>query len=126
MSSKSALRSKGFQRLAVTAVVGLLGLGAFVRADGPAPSPPGGVTIADDDTGDGQKWGRAGGRTITYNVTSFNSFSALSWGVVSGTAPGAAFDGGINGGGEVLTFDNSNSNLGNGVARWAGSAIRRT
>lgn len=68
--------------------------------------------------------GRAGGRSITFNVLSPGSFATLAWGGVSGTAPGAAFD--LNGitanTAEVMTFD-ATSNLAGGIARWNGSAF---
>ncbi len=95
-----------------------------VRADGPVPpgSLPGGVNVVDADDGSGEQWGRAGGRTIQFTVNDLAGFTALGWGIVSPTAPGAAFDGSIDDASEIMAFDSSGSNLPGGEARWTGQA----
>jgi hypothetical protein len=90
-------------------------------ADGPVSSLPGVSLISDGDGGNGERWGRAGGRSLVYAVTNPTAYSALSFGVVNGTVPSAAFDGTVNPG-EMLAFSMGDSNLGGGVARWVGSA----
>lgn len=80
----------------------------------------------------GEQWGRAGGRNITYAVTNLAGFSALSWGIVNGTTPGAAFDNNLDGldfelgsaprPGESMSFNGAGSNLTGGIAQWTGEA----
>jgi hypothetical protein len=97
-----------------------------LRAEGPVPagSVPGGVTVTDDDSGSGEKWGRPGGRTMTFSVNVPGNFSAISWGAVSGQAPHVAFDGSVTPAtSEVLAFNAGASNLPGGVAVWTGGAV---
>lgn len=93
-------------------------------ADGPAlpGSLPGGAPVGDDDPGSGEQWGRANGRNLSISVNDPSLFTALSWGVVSATAPVAAFDGAVDEVGETMSFDALGSNLAGGVARWVGEA----
>ena len=95
--------------------------GAVVAADGPVALVSGVTLTADSDTGSGERWGRAGGRTITYTVNDVSGYGALSWGNVTGSAPSLAFDNQVNGS-EVLVVD-FNSNLAGGQAQWTGSAV---
>ena len=106
-------------RIVVSLLVVLIAIPAF--ADGPVPSVPGVTLLSDGDGGNGERWGRAGGRSLVYAVTNPGAFSALSWGVVSGTAPSAAFDGTVNPS-EILTYSETDSSPGIGIARWNGSA----
>ncbi len=96
-------------------------------ADGPVTpfSLPGGVVVNDSDTGSGEQWGR-GVRTITFSVNNPGDFTELSWGVVAGTVPEAAFDGIVNPGTpERMTLDPL-SPFALGTAVWTGSARVRT
>jgi hypothetical protein len=90
-------------------------------AAGPAPSVPGVTLLSDGDGGNGERWGRAGGRSLVYAVTNPAGFSALTWGVVSGTTPSAAFDGTVNPS-EMLVYSSIDSSPATGMARWLGSA----
>jgi hypothetical protein len=95
---------------------------SYVSADGPVPPGglAGGVQVTDSDNGNGQAWGMAGGRTITYVVTQPGNFSSLSWGVVNNTVPNLSFDGNPTSG--PLQFNAGASNLASGIARWTGTA----
>src|SRR3954469_14966187 len=111
----------------------LLAIGIFgvAQADGPVsvanlPGGGGSVLVDTDVTeggGLGQRWGRAGGRTITYHVASPGTFSALSFGVTQAAAqPHVAFDGTVNAG-EVLSYNAGLSTPAGGIAVWSGSAL---
>ncbi|MDH4229296.1 MAG: hypothetical protein OEW11_06045 [Nitrospirota bacterium] len=116
----------------ITATCLALGTPGSAAAIGPVTpgSLPGGVTVTDSDTVSGAQWGRSGGRTITYAVANPAGFAALSWGIVNGTTPEAAFDNAIDGldfavtprPGERMTFNPAESSLASGVARWTGEA----
>lgn len=104
----------------------------FAHADGPVsvanlPGGGGNVVVDTDVTeggGLGQRWGRAGGRTITYHVNSPGTFSALSFGVQQASQPSLAFDGTVTGGsGELMSYNAGLSNPANGVAVWSGTAV---
>jgi len=110
-------------------IVLAVGLFGFAQADGPvsvANLPGGGgIVVSDTDIteggGLGQRWGRAGGRTITYHVNSPASMSALRFSVIQASTPSTAFDGAVtNGSPENMTF---NSMPAANQARWTGSAI---
>ena len=118
------MSTKGSVALWLSALVLLFAVGT-VGAAGPVPpgSLPGGVFVTDTDGGSGEQWGRQNGRDITFSVTSPEDFDELTWGVVAGTFPEAAFDSDVNPGtGEVMSFDESESDLAGGIAVWTGSA----
>lgn len=108
------------------------GLIGFAHADGPVsvanlPGGGGNVTLDTDVSeggGLGQRWGRAGGRTITYHVAAPNTMSALSFGVVQNTQPSLAFDGSVTQAtSELMTYQPGLSNPGQGIAVWRGAAF---
>jgi len=108
------------------------GLIGFAHADGPVsianlPGGGGNVTLDTDVSeggGLGQRWGRAGGRTITYHVAAPNTMSALSFGVVQNTQPSLAFDGSVTQAtSELMTYQAGFSNPGQGIAVWRGAAF---
>ena len=107
-----------------SALVSLIVFAAIiaVSADGPVPpgSLAGGVQVTDNDNGNGEQWGRGGGRTISYAVNQLSNFTALSWGVVNNTVPNLSFDGNPTSG--PLTFNSGASNLAGGIARWSSNA----
>jgi len=88
-----------------------------VAAIGPVDIPAGGVTKGDDDTGNGEKWGRVGGRTLTFSNFDFSQVTELTWGL-SGAVT-MAFDGGVDEVGETLTYVGNTP--GTGIATWVGS-----
>lgn len=109
----------------------VLGLFGVANAEGPvsvANLPGGGgnvVTDTDVTEGSslGQRWGRAGGRTITYHVAGPSTFSALVFGVVQGTAPSLAFDAAVTPStGEIMSYNSGQSLPAQGMARWTGFA----
>jgi len=103
-----------------------LGFAGAAFADGPvAPGAlPGGVAVADSDSGNGQRWGRAGGRDITFTVNTPAAFGTLSWGVVRATLPNLAFDGNVNTGTpEVMTNVSTPSDYASGRAVFNGLAV---
>lgn len=111
----------------------VLGLFGIANADGPVnvsalPGGGGNVVIDTDITQGGslgQRWGRAGGRSITYHVANPATFSALTFGVVQGTQPSLQFDGFVTptpSGAEIMTYSPTQSDLGAGMARWTGAA----
>ena len=106
-------------------------LGATAFAEGPVsianlPGGGGNVVVDTDITegsGLGQRWGRAGGRSITYHVASPATFSALTFSTTQ--APSLQFDGFVTptpSGAEIMTYSPADSQLGNGVAVWNGAA----
>ena len=104
----------------------------FAHADGPVsvanlPGGGGNVVVDTDVTeggGLGQRWGRAGGRSITYHVNSPGTFSALSFGVQLTNQPSLAFDGAVTGAtGELMNYNAGLSNPAGGIAVWSGSAV---
>jgi len=123
-------RKEGIMRSSIRTLVclGVLALLAFrgdpARADGPvtpAALPGGATLVSDTDTGNGQQWGRAGGRSTTYAINNPDGFSALSWGVVSGANPHLALDGTLDSS-ELLMFASGESDLAGSIARWTGQA----
>ena len=110
--------------VALMAAVVLVPLAA--RATGPvsAAAVPGTVAVTDSDPGNGQAWGRAGGRNLAFTVATPAAFSALTWGVVSATSPSLAFDGAVTTATtEVMSYTAGQSDPGNGVVRWTGAAV---
>ena len=102
---------------------------ATAYADGPVTAggvPGGAVAITGDDdalTGPdaGERWGRLGGRTITYTLGNTSALGSLQFGVVAGTVPTVAFDNSLTPNtNEYMTYDQT-SNLAGGIARWHGA-----
>jgi hypothetical protein len=121
--AQSLVTSRRLQCLVLASILCVLGA-SKAWADGPVATIPGGVSFTDDDNVGGQKWGRPGGRNFNYSVNNPANFSALRWGLVNGTSPGAAFDNSISGNTpEVFTFDGGSSDLAGGVARFVGSGV---
>jgi hypothetical protein len=86
-------------------------------------SLPGGGSATDTDNGNGQAWGRAGGRTVTYHVNQPGNFSLLKFGIVNGTVPSLAFDGAATPSTpELMGYNSSLSNLNGGVVVFTGGA----
>ncbi|HUQ87390.1 MAG TPA: hypothetical protein VM096_07525 [Vicinamibacterales bacterium] len=108
------------RRVLRTAVVpfALLLAVVTVAADGPVNTVASVTQVNDTDSGSGERWGRAGGRNLTFSVGDTSAMATLFWGATQ--APSAAFDNNVNAG-EVMIFDPS-SNLGGGIARWTGTA----
>jgi hypothetical protein len=103
-----------------------LGVFGFAWALGPVPVtglPGTGQELADSDTGNGQAWGRGAGRTIIYRMNNQAQYSALTFGIVAGTAPTLAFDGGVNVAGETMSYNSGQSSPANGVAVFTGMAV---
>lgn len=102
-------------------------LAGIARADGPVvvtALPGGGNVVTDSDNGNGQQWGRSGGRNITYHVSNPSGFATLTFGVVNNTNPSLAFDSAVTPStGEIMSFTAGQSSLGSGMARWTGSAL---
>ena len=97
---------------------------ATALATGPvsAAAVPGTVTVTDSDSGNGQSWGRAGGRNLAFTVVTPAAFSALTWGVANGTNPSLAFDGAVTASTtEVMSYTPGQSTA--TAARWTGSAL---
>jgi len=79
--------------------------------------------VSDSDTGNGQAWGRAGGRTVQYHVNDPSNFSLLKFGIVNGTVPSLAFDGTVTPStGELMGYTSGQSNLPGGIVVFTGSA----
>lgn len=103
------MKCNSFKQLFVT-IITALSIILFTSnavADGPVPpsSLPGGATFTDSDPGNGESWGRVGGRNWTFSNFDFSKFNKLSWGPVDNTSVGIAFDGTINAGtGEELNL----------------------
>ena len=118
----------GFNRIRGTLAVAAMFLCGIALADGPVTVgnvPGGAAVISDTDSGNGQRWGRGGGRTIRYHVNDPGRFSMLKFGVQHGTSPHVAFDNSVTGGtGELLLYNPipTESNLAGGIARWSGNA----
>jgi hypothetical protein len=111
-------KTKAKVLVSLLALVGLLGLlQADVAAlEGPAQSPPLGVSVVDSDPGgpdDKEQWGREGGRTFTFTIFQVDEYDQLKWQPIE---VGIAFDGAIDAAGEILTFDS----MGVGTAVWIG------
>jgi hypothetical protein len=84
---------------------------------GPEANPLAQVVISNDtDSGDGEQWGRPGGREITFSIIDISQFTLLLWGAVDEDAVGIAFDGELNPA-ERLTYT---SNPTTGQAVWTG------
>ena len=85
-----------FYRIKLTIIVLVTAAMAFIASSAWAAGPvgpgsvPGGVTVTDSDGGSGESWGRAGGRTITYEDFVLANFSSLTWQPLS---VAMAFDG---------------------------------
>jgi len=120
MPSKPGFVRRVFRKFALP--VALLLAVVSVAADGPVSQIAGVTKTNDTDSGSGEKWGRIGGREITYTVGNTSAFAALSWGSVAGQPPSAAFDNSVDSPGEVLTLDPA-SDLAGGIARWTGTAV---
>ena len=103
-----------------------LAFAGVALADGPVSIGAlagGGSVVSDSDTGNGQAWGRAGGRTIVYHVGDPSNFGSLTFGIVNGTSPSAAFDGAVtNSTGEVMSYSAGQSQLGSGIVTFVGNA----
>ncbi|MEO6436988.1 MAG: hypothetical protein ABIP55_14685 [Tepidisphaeraceae bacterium] len=108
-----------------------LGLFGIANAEGPvsvANLPGGGGNVVSDtDVTEGnslgQRWGRSGGRTITYHVAGPSTFSALVFGVVQGTAPSLAFDAAVTPStSEIMSYNSGQSLPAQGMVRWTGAA----
>lgn len=125
-----------FDRFRSTLAVAAMFVCSIAFADGPVSvgNVPGGANVVTDTDltqsgGNGQRWGRGGGRTIRYHVTDPGRFTMLKFGVQQGSQPHVAFDNGITPNGaaqgqqENLSYNASDSQLGNGIARWVGSAF---
>jgi hypothetical protein len=109
------------------ALLGLaLFLWGFAYAAGPvnvASLPGGGSVVSDSDTGNGQAWGRAGGRTVQYHVNNPAGFDLLKFGIVNGTVPSLAFDGTVTPStSELMGFTAGASDLNNGIVVFTGAA----
>lgn len=92
----------------------------FAWAEGPVPvsSLPGGATVIDSDAGNGESWGRVGGRNWEYSGIDTPSFTSLTWSPVDNTSVGIAFDGTINSGtAEELSLSSVTGNQ----AIWTGA-----
>jgi hypothetical protein len=103
-----------------------LAFAGVALADGPVSIGAlagGGSVVSDSDTGNGQAWGRTGGRTIAYHVGDPSNFGSLTFGIVNGTSPSAAFDGAVtNSTGEVMSYSAGQSQLASGIATFVGNA----
>ena len=110
--------------VALVATVLLVPLAASATGPVSAAAVPGTVTVTDSDSGNGQAWGRAGGRNLAFTVNTPSAFSALTWGVQNGTNPSLAFDGAVTTStSEVMSYTAGQSNLAGGVVRWTGAAV---
>jgi hypothetical protein len=88
---------------------------AWAAGPVPAVSVPGSATVVDNDPGSGERWGRAGGRYITYSDFILANFNWLNWQPLSASM---AFDGQINvSDSEVMSGPH---NCGVGCMRWTG------
>ena len=90
---------------------------SVMALEGPTASLPVGVNVVDSDPGgpnDKEQWGRAGGRTFTFNIFQIDEYSQLKWQPIDA---GIAFDGAIDQAGEILTLDF----MGAGTAVWTGN-----
>jgi hypothetical protein len=116
MPSKPPLVRLAIRKVILPLVVLLAVVG--VAADGPVSQILGVTQTNDTDSGSGEQWGRAGGRSITFAVGDTSAVATLFWGATQ--PPSAAFDNNVNPS-EVMIFDGS-SNLLGGIARWTGSA----
>lgn len=106
-------------------LTGLLAIAPALAAIGPVgvAALPGSGTVTDTDTGNGESWGRAGGRTFTFTINEPARFELLNWGAAAGTTPAAAFDGQVTAGTtESMTYNTGESDLAQGVAVWQGQA----
>ena len=106
----------------VLAIAGILFAG-FAHSTGPVTggSLPGGVTVQDNDNGNGQKWGRGTGRDVTYTINTPAEFGTLTWGITS--APHVAFDNAVDSGGETMTNVSTAADYSAGRAVFAGNAL---
>src|SRR3954463_13782880 len=94
---------------------------AFAVGPVAAGAVPGTVVVTDTDNGNGQRWGRAGGRDLAFTVNTPAAFSALTWGVVGTTNPSLAFDGAVTAStSEVMSYAPGQSTA--TTIRWVGSA----
>ena len=89
-------------------------LSPFVQAE----ALPGGGSRGDSDSGNGQRWGRAGGRSWAFTINQPSNFSAISWGLAPGSRPTLAFDGAVDAATETMTL----TTLTLGQAVWTGEA----
>lgn len=103
--------------LLVSLVLVLLPAHPAIAFEGPTTAPPGGVTIVDTDPGDGEQWGRIGGRTLEFYNLDLSQFDQLLWGPVGLFAVKVAFDGAVDEPGEILTYS---GNPTPGVLIWTG------
>jgi len=85
-------------------------------------SLPGDVQFVDDDPGNGEQWGRSGGRNYSFSNFDLSLFTGLVWGPVDGNSVAIAFDGTVNTGtAEYLSYSAGQSSLASGLAVWVGS-----
>ena len=77
------------------------GLPAIAAGPVPAASLPGGALVGDDDPGNGEAWGRTGGRTFSYSDFVLANFSELRWQALSA---GMSFNGPVDELGETMTL----------------------
>jgi hypothetical protein len=121
MSSISILKS-----IRDTLVVLAMGIFGTAFANGPVSIgalPGSGSILSDTDTGNGQAWGRAGGRTAAYHVGNPGNFGSLTFGILNGTNPSLAFDGAVTPStGEIMSYTAGQSNLASGMVRFTGIA----
>jgi len=85
--------------------------------DGPVSSPPGGFSLDDNDPGDGEQWGRVGGRTLRFYNFNLAQFDLLLWGPDGTNAVQIAFDGAVDTLDEILDYQGS---LAPGQVAWTG------
>ena len=117
MSIRSGIR--GCLGFAFVVLVSMFASAALATGPVPVTALPGGGAVVDSDNGNGQAWGRVGGRTLIFNINDLSQFSALTWGVAYGTNPTLAFDGAVDASGETMTFASTSA----GVATWIGTAV---
>src|SRR5690349_8218787 len=114
MKAKLRRSRRPSRRLLIGVCLLLLVVG--VAADGPVTSIAGVTQTNDSDTGNGERWGRPGGRTLTFMVGSTPTLATLFWGATA--QPTASFNNSVNQVGETMTL----SSFSPSQAFWTGSA----